>query len=217
VTLDERLPMNMVEEAPKTGRESAVWFNAALNTFIIEWASSPKFQSWFCRKLYRIYNKKRPPYIGEIMVKRIELTNSPEINDLQPLNTNSSEDFYYEFNLEYNGEIKIQLEFEVQLNWPKIRAASMLVSCKVVVMSFYARVKLCFMPSYKGKSWYSLVSAPAYDVHIEPVLGRFNKIALSKFPQLTTFLSSMIALKIQKFVWPNKRTLRIPYSRAVNV
>jgi len=58
----------------------------------------------------------------------------------------------------------------------------MLVSCKVVVMALVGRVKLYFMPAYKGKSWYAFVAEPAYDIHIEPVLGRFNKIALSKFP-----------------------------------
>lgn len=91
----------------------------------------------------------------------------------------------------------------------------MTVNVKVIFRSLYGRMLLFFTPSERGKSWYSFVAEPAYQISIEPVLGKMNKVALSKFPQLNTFLVSILSKKIRKYVWPNKRSVKIPKGKKI--
>jgi hypothetical protein len=37
-----------------------------------------------------------------------------------------------------------------------------------------------------------------------------NKIALSKFPQINALIVSILSKKIRKYVWPNRRSVKIP-------
>ena len=195
----------LVLDPQKVGRpESAVWFNDLIRTFLYEWKNSPRFIKYMCNKLKKGFNKDNPDYIGEIEVNNIEVGHeTPEIKDLIALEADS-DDFLYEFDLWFRGDVKIELEFEV-----KFSVAAVSVNVKVVLRSFYAKLRFCYVRSAKKPSWYSFVSEPVHQISLEPVLGKMNKIALNKIPQINTVLVSMLSKKFRKYVWPRKRAIKI--------
>ena len=205
--MDEDITTNPVQEPIKSGSpESAVWLNDLLATFISEWRHSEKFNSYICRRLKKVYNKDNPDYIGEIDVKSVELGNeSPEIKDFIRLETDNDLEFFYEFDLWFRGDLKMHLEFE--LKWS---VATILVNVKVILRSFYAKLRFFYTTSSLGSSWYSFISEPVHQISLEPVLGKMNKIALSKFPQINALIVSILSKKIRKYVWPNRRSVKIP-------
>ena len=195
----------LIAEPQKVGKpESAVWLNDLLRTFILEWRYSPKFIKYMCNKLQKGLNKDNPEYIGEIAVNDFEVgTQTPELKDLTALHSSSNE-FLYEFDLWFRGDVKVTLEFEL-----KFSVAAVLVNVKVVLRSFYAKLRFFYAQSSKKPSWYSFVSEPVHQITLEPVLGKMNKIALNKIPQINTILVSMLTKKFRKYVWPNKRPIKI--------
>jgi hypothetical protein len=195
-----------IEEPVKVGSpESGIWLNDLLSAYISEWRNSPKFKSYLCARLKKIFNKDNPDYIGEIEVKDVEIGDqAPELKDLIRLKTENVRDFFYEFDLWFRGDIKIHLEFE--LKWS---VAAFLVNIKVVLRSFYSKLRIFYTPSNIGTSWYSFISEPVHQIVLEPVLGKMNKIALSKFPQINSLLVSTLSKKIRKYVWPNKSAIKI--------
>jgi hypothetical protein len=195
----------LVAEPQKTGNpESAVWLNDLLRTFIFEWKNSPRFIKYMCNKLKKGFNKDNPEYIGEIEVNNIEVGHeTPEIKDLVQLEA-ADDEFLYEFDLWFRGDVKIELEFEL-----KFSVAAVSVNVKVVLRSFYAKLRFFYAKSCCKPSWYSFVSEPVHQISLEPVLGKMNKIALNKIPQINSVLVSMLAKKIRKYVWPHKRAIKI--------
>ena len=202
----ESFIFQVVEEPKRNGEvESAFWLNDLLNTFISEWRLSPKFNNYIRMKLKKIYNKDNPDYIGEIEVSDVEISDkAPEIKDLSPLQTGNDMEFYYDFELWFRGDVKIHLEFPL-----KFSVAEMNVSVKVVLRSFYGKVRLFYTPSKVGSSWISFLSEPVHQITMEPVIGKMSKIALSKVPQINSILVSRLSKKIRKYVWPNKKSLKI--------
>lgn len=195
----------LTQEPKKVGKpESAVWLNDLLRTFISEWRYSPKFIKYMCNKLQKGLNKDNPEYIGEITVSDIEVgSQTPELKDLIALQTTANE-FLYEFDLWFRGDVKVTLEFEL-----KFSVAAVLVNVKVVLRSFYAKLRFFYAQSSLKPSWYSFVSEPVHQISLEPVLGKMNKIALNKIPQINTILVSMLTKKFRKYVWPHKRSIKI--------
>ena len=192
--------------------ESALWFNSLFSTFMREWSESQRFLAYLCRRLKKVYNKDRPQFLGEISVPKVILEGkSPEINRIVPLECEPG-NFLHECDIWYKGALEFYLEFEA--HWT---VASVQVAVKVVLRSIYGRVRVFFCPSAVGKSWYSFIAEPAYQVLIQPVLGRQNKFELNRFPQLNTVLTSVLAKKLRKFVWPNRRSVKIPLSRTSEV
>lgn len=203
---DDKSEKPCVKEPDIAGEpESANWLNDLLDSFMSEWRHSPRFISYICRKLKKIYNKDNPEYIGEIEIKKVEIGDqSPEVKDFTPLETENDLEFYYEFELLFRGDIKIHLEFDI-----KWSVASLPVNVIVVLRSFYSKLRFFFSPSKTKCSWYSFVSEPVHQISIEPVIGKMNKIALSKIPQINTLLVSAFSRKLRKYVWPNKRSIKI--------
>ena len=188
--------------------ESAVWFNCLFSTFVKEWSESERFLSYLNRRLKKVYNKDRPQFLGEISVPKVILEGKPpEINRIIQLESDSGT-FLHECDIWYKGGLEFYLDFEA--HWT---VASVQVAVKVLVKGVYGRVRVFFCPSAMGKSWYCFIAEPAYQVEIQPVLGRQNKLELGRFPQLNSVLSALLARKIRKFVWPNRRSVKIPLSR----
>lgn len=203
---DNENESSFVKEPEKVGEpESAIWLNDLLDTFISEWRHSPKFIAYICRRLKKIYNKDNPEYVGEIEVKDVEIGQEPpEIRDFTPLETENDYEFLYDFELWFRGDVKIHLEFD--LKWS---VAAVPVSVKVVLRSFYSKMRFFYAPSKNKCSWYSFISEPVNQISIEPVIGKMSKIALSKIPQINTLLVSALSRKIRKYSWPNKRSIKI--------
>jgi hypothetical protein len=189
--------------------ESARWFNQVLKTFIYEWADSPKFQVYIQRRLTKVYNKDRPQFISVINVTNVEIFNQAlNIHNITPLVTSNEYEFYYDIDVNFKGEVKISLEFDLQ--WT---LATLSTSIKVVLKSLYGKLRLFYTPSDLGKSWYCFVSEPVTEIALDPILGKQNKLALSRFPQLNTFLVTILSRSIRKLVWPNRRPIKIPKGR----
>lgn len=203
---DNEHESSFVKEPEKVGDpESALWLNDLLDAFLSEWKHSPRFISYICRRLKKIYNKDNPDYIGEIEVKDVEIGDeAPEIRDFSQLETDNDLEFFYDFELWFRGDVKIHLDFD--LKWS---VASLPVSVKVVLRSFYCKLRFFYVPSKTKCSWYSFISEPVHQISIEPVIGKMSKIALSKIPQINTLLANALSRKIRKYVWPNKRSIKI--------
>lgn len=188
--------------------ESCLWFNEMLNTFVQEWSLSDKFQAYLCKRLNKVYNKKRPKYLSEISVRQVDIKEpAPEFKNFTPLECEQG-DFFYEVEVFFKGQVRIHLAFDIQ--WT---LGSLQVNAVVVLRALYGRLRLFFSPCHRGRSFYAFTAEPAFQIALEPVLGKDNKLVLSKYPQLTTFLVSILARKIRKYVWPNRRSLKIPKSR----
>lgn len=203
---NEDFEIHSIEEPIKCGTsESALWLNDLLSTFLSEWRVSPKFNDYIRAKLKKIYNKDNPSYIGVIEICDVEIGDqAPEVKEFTRLETENDNEFYYDFDLWFRGDVKIHLEFPL-----KFSVAEMNVSVKVVLRSFYGKFRLFYTPSRSGSSWYSFVSEPVHQITLEPVLGKMSKIALSKVPQLNSVLVSRLSKKIRKYVWPNRRAIKI--------
>mmetsp|Transcript_6660 Transcript_6660/g.11756 ORF Transcript_6660/g.11756 Transcript_6660/m.11756 type:complete len:764 (+) Transcript_6660:3332-5623(+) len=188
--------------------ESCLWFNDALNTFVQEWSLSAKFQDYACKRLNKVYNKKRPKYLSEIKVRRVDIKEpAPEFKNFTALESDPG-DFFYEVEVFFKGQVRIHLSFDIQWTF-----GSITVNAVVVLRALYGRLRLFFTPCHRGRSFYAFTAEPAFQIALEPIIGKDNKLVLSKYPQLTTFLVSILAKKIRKYVWPNKRSLKIPKSR----
>ncbi|CAG9331760.1 unnamed protein product [Blepharisma stoltei] len=186
--------------------ESSVWLNELLSTYISEWIDAPRFQKWICRRLKKVYNKDRPEIISEINVRNVELGGqSPIVSEFTPLSKDSELDFYYEFDLVFEGQVIINIDFQVLLGPAKIP-----IYVRIILHSFNGRVMLFYTPSDKGMSWYSLTAKPDLRITLEPVLGKANKVELKKFPQLIAFLMKGVDKKLEKFIFPNTRSIKIP-------
>lgn len=127
------------------------------------------------------------------------------MSDFTPLSKEGELDFFYEFNLGFEGEVVIDLDFYALLGPAKI-----LVTVKVKLNSFYGRLMLFYTPSDKGKSWYSFADTPALDVTIEPVLGKSNKFELKNYPKIMELIKQGVDKKLKKFIFPKKRSIKIP-------
>lgn len=191
--------------------ESANWLNLLLVAFFEEWTESSKFQRYICRRLKKIYNKKRPSYIGEIEVVKVEMgPSAPQFKDFTKLVTEHQWEFFHEIDVSFIGEIKIELDFQVKV------LTNFHVNIQVVVKSLFGRVQLYYCPSFKAKSWYSFIAEPAVNIGVEPIIGRMNKISLSDYPQVNAFIVNILLRKIPKYVLPNKRSIKIPKGRLLS-
>lgn len=45
------------------------------------------------------------------------------------------------------------LNTNILINWPKENYAKLPVEIKVAISTFTSRMRVCFVPSYLGKSW----------------------------------------------------------------
>jgi hypothetical protein len=188
--------------------ESCFWLNEVLSAFVQEWSLSSKFQAYACKRLNKVYNKKRPKYLSEITVIQVDINEpAPEFKNFTPLTCDPG-DFFYEVEVFFKGQVRIHLNFEIQWTLGSIQ-----VSAVVVLRALYGRLRVFFTPCHRGRSFYAFTAEPAFQISLEPVLGKDNKLVLTKYPQLTNFLVSILAKKIRKYIWPNRRSLKVPKSR----
>jgi len=52
---------------------------------------------------------------------------------------------------------------------------------------------------------------------LDPVLGNENKFALRSIPQLKSLIEDLFQKRLNKYVYPNKRPLQIPLTKATRL
>jgi hypothetical protein len=189
--------------------ESCQWFTEMLSAFVQEWGCSDKFKAYACKRFHKVFNKKRPRFLSEIIVLEVDVKEpAPDFKDFTPLSCEAG-DFFHEVQVSFKGQVRIHLAFELDWSLGKIP-----FDIVVVFRALQGRLRFFFTPCHRGRSFYSFATEPSFQIALEPVIGRDNKLVLGQYPQLTTFLLSILTRKVHKYVWPNTRSLKIPKSRA---
>jgi len=191
-----------------------------LGVFAQEWSKSGYFREKIMKALYTGFNKKKAKLIRQIKV--IDFTfgdKAPKVLGITCLPSDKFE-FLCDFELAYQGNLsfEIQVQFESQpflnmLNKDK----PLFIDAKILLKSLAGKLRICWVPSELGTSWFSFVGEPSLDLKIEPKIGK-SKLDLSGIPQVISILKDFLESKIRKMTYPYRKELDLPMSfRSIKV
>jgi hypothetical protein len=70
-------------------------------------------------------------------------------------------------------------------------------------------LRICYVESENGWSWFSFVGNPSFELKVEPILKSYN---LSKIPKMADLIKTALDNKIKLLCYPNKKRIDIPLS-----
>ena len=193
-------------ENPKNSEE-ALWLNKMLSVYIEEWSTSPKFQTYICKKLAKKLNKDNPKFIGDITVSNFTYEGpSPTVREFISRSENPA-DFHYDFFVTINGEATFTIVLPLKLG-----LLSTSISAVISVTDFAGSIRICFTSNSDDQSWYSLPEKPTLNLKIFPkIAGKFldvNSMSWARF-----IINKAIDKKLDNYIFPKKRSIKITKGR----
>lgn len=164
------------------------------------------------KDLHTGLNKKRPDFIGEIIVVGYEHRGLPPyINDIKHLTPilceNKDHESIVDVVFQLQGEIEIKLETMVKLEWPKIKIPVFLA---ITIKSLTAKCRYHYNSMDPDKCYLQWLGKPRMQIELIPVLGSdFNikNMSTSLISKLQDWVSNqLIAFEKEKIEIPLTET-----------
>jgi len=83
------------------------------------------------------------------------------------------------------------------------------ITAKILIKTFNGRIRICFVPSELGRSWFSFVGEPTLNMVIDPLIGE-NQYAISSIPQASSLITELITKKLKKMTYPYRKEIDLP-------
>ncbi|CAD8074449.1 unnamed protein product [Paramecium sonneborni] len=180
-----------------------------LKVLVNDWKESEYFKGKIKKILHKTFNKKRAAMLSEITVTELKIVgDSPSLSEIQALRQDVNE-FLCDMDLSFRGKIQIVLNTNIIINWPKEYQVP--VEIKITISTFTSRIRLCFVPTYLGKSWLSMIGQPVINLDIEPTF--LQKYNIAKIQQIADLIREFLIGKVKLMTYPNKLTIKIPLSK----
>ncbi|CAD8069904.1 unnamed protein product [Paramecium sonneborni] len=180
-----------------------------LRVLVNDWKESEYFKGKIMKILHKTFNKKRATILSEITVKELKIVGDPpSLSEIQALRQDVNE-FLCDMDLSFRGKIQIVLNTNIIINWPKEYYVP--VEIKITISTFTSRIRLCFVPTFLGKSWLSMIGQPVINLDIEPTF--LQKYNIAKIQQIADLIREFLIAKVKLMTYPNKLTIKIPLSK----
>jgi len=215
---DEDSPALLQEIHTKAGE--LVWINKMLKVFFLEWSRSAYFKEKIMKVLYTGFNKKKAKLIRQIKVLDFILGDkAPDLRSITYLPSDSIEflcDFELVLQSSVSFEIQVQFESQPILNMLN-KDKPLFIDAKIIIKSLTGKIRICWVPTEYGTSWFSFVGEPLIDLNIEPKIGK-SQFDLSGIPQVIAILRDFLDSRIRKMTYPYRKELDLPMAfRGVKV
>jgi len=192
--------------------ENTIWINKMLKVFALEWAKSGYFKEKIIKSFFKAFNKKRSKFIRRMNVKDVIIDPTfPDIRSIEVLPSNDFE-FLYDFHLVYQGNAFVEIETRIEPQ-PIISIFNgdepIPLSAKVLLKGLNAKIRLCWVPSEYGRSWFSFIGQPVLDVVVEPKIG-ISQFDIGALPQAKNLITELIMMRVKKMIYPYRKELDLP-------
>jgi len=194
------------------GPANLIWFNKMFKVFALEWAKSGYFKEKIMKIFFKSFNKKRSKFVRLIKIKDLIIEPKfPDIRSITPLPSDNFE-FLYDIHMVYQGNVMMEIETRLEPQ-PILNLFSggqpIPLSVKVWIKSLKGHVRICWVPSEYGRSWYSFVGQPIINLVVEPKLG-VSQFDIRALPIVKTLITDLINKKIRKMTWPYRKEVDLP-------
>ncbi|CAD8058189.1 unnamed protein product [Paramecium primaurelia] len=180
-----------------------------LKVLVNDWKESEYFKGKIKKMLHKAFNKKRVNMLSEITVTDLKIAGDPpSLSEIKALRQDVNE-FLCDLDLSFRGKIQIVLNTNIIINWPKEYQVP--VEIKITISTFTSRIRLCFVPTYLGKSWLSMIGQPVINLDIEPTF--LQKYNIAKIQQIADLIREFLIGKVKLMTYPNKLSIKIPLSK----
>jgi Maintenance of mitochondrial morphology protein 1/PH domain len=212
-------------EVPKRSpTESCEWFNLVLSKYFAEMQANELFVDKIRAKMQYRFNKiKKPNYVGPIVVEEVdigrELVQLDRISfaqrrqDSDAWLRNRSSELIGEAHVEYRGGASVKITFNVYINWPRPRFATIPVSAWLRIERVSGVLRLFAPSEVPSRISLAFIDMPLTDFSVRLIIGSTarNVNLTNTFPRVKNFLTATL----RKLIWktavsPNKVCLSFP-------
>ncbi|CAD8067976.1 unnamed protein product [Paramecium primaurelia] len=180
-----------------------------LKVLVNDWKESEYFKLKIKKTLHKSFNKKRTTMLSEIAVSDLKIVgDAPSLSNIQVLRQDVNE-FLCDLDLSFRGKIQIVLNTNLILNWPKEYQVP--IEIKITISTFTSRIRLCFVPTYLGKSWLSMIEYPVINLDIETII--LQKYNIANILQINDLIREFLIGKVKLMTYPNKLSIKVPLSK----
>ncbi|CAD8159001.1 unnamed protein product [Paramecium pentaurelia] len=180
-----------------------------LKVLVNDWKESEYFKLKIKKTLNKSFNKKRTTMLSEIAVSDLKIVgDAPSLSNIQVLRQDVNE-FLCDLDLSFRGKIQIVLNTNLILNWPKEYQVP--IEIKITISTFTSRIRLCFVPTYLGKSWLSMIGYPVINLDIETII--LQKYNIANILQINDLIREFLIGKVKLMTYPNKLSIKVPLSK----
>ena len=182
---------------------------SCLNKFLIaaclEWSTSQRFKNKIQKKLYVVFNGDTRE--TEIEVFNIQFGGPPfKIQSARSLRSEEQESLL-ELNISFPGFISLEINTSF-----KFFQSAIGVRAKAEIRGLNCVARICFVPAWLGRGWFSFIGDPILKIDIVPVLGNIT----IDYQTVRRYIENFLLDKLRKKVFPIKAPLRVPVSKKSN-
>lgn len=183
-------------------------FVSCLNKFLfaacLEWSTSQRFKNKIQKKLYVVFNGDPRENVSEIEVFNIQFGGPPfRIQSIRSLRSEEHESLL-EINISFPGFISLEINTSL-----KFFQSAIGVRAKAEIRGLNCVARICFVPAWLGRGWFSFIGDPILKIDIVPVFGIFT----IDYQMVRRYIENFLLDKIRKKVFPIKAPLRVPVSK----
>ena len=150
------------------------WLNAMLGRFFLAMYKTPELEAAIRQRLTKkIARVKKPDFITKLALQRIDTgTGAPLLTNPRLKDLTVNGDCTAEFDVEYNGGVRVELAATVRIDLGKRLGARevdivLAVTCKKLQGHMLAR----FKPPPSNRVWVTFEKAPKIEMKLEPIVS----------------------------------------------
>eukprot|EP00010_Vexillifera_abyssalis_P000287 CAMPEP_0201549198 /NCGR_PEP_ID=MMETSP0173_2-20130828/5693_1 /ASSEMBLY_ACC=CAM_ASM_000268 /TAXON_ID=218659 /ORGANISM="Vexillifera sp., Strain DIVA3 564/2" /LENGTH=292 /DNA_ID=CAMNT_0047958795 /DNA_START=260 /DNA_END=1138 /DNA_ORIENTATION=+ len=203
--------------------ESSHWFNLLLSKYFNEMRENPTFLNKVSAKLQQRFDKiKKPSYVGPIHIDRVDI--GDELLKIKHIamcrrreklldNNTTASELVGEAKVNYRGGASIKVSFNVYINWPRPKFATLPVSATIRLENIAGIMRFFAPATIPARVSMAFSSMPETEFGVRLVVGgntrHLNLTTL--FPRVRAWLTATLRKLIWKsIVSPNKMCFSLP-------
>lgn len=195
---------------PYLSKKEYNWINKFLNVMIKEWFINDFFY-WFIKKeLQDAINNDLPSFLGKFSFKEFKISKDSPIIHHIAMKKSEPFEILADLEISYNGCIHVVLETTVTITL-LTEPFVIPISVTLDLTSFFAIMRLCFIPLRQGQSWFSFMGEPVAEIKYTPLIDNVNYI--DKFPMVVSYLEKGLGIIFRKLIYPNRKDVVFPLSK----
>ncbi|ORE08242.1 hypothetical protein BCV72DRAFT_92740 [Rhizopus microsporus var. microsporus] len=182
-------------------RETA-WMNAIIGRLFLGMYKTDMFKEWVETKVKKKINTKRPQFLDEITVRKVDVGQTvPYITDPKLVSITAEGEIVAEATVEYQGGLAVEIQTDI--NWSyssRMKPIRMNVVLSVQLKKLFGRMMLKLKSPPSNRCWLAFYDMPEMEWKITPIVAD-KQITLSI---VTNAIESRIReVMAETFVLPN--------------
>ncbi|ORE16815.1 hypothetical protein BCV71DRAFT_182639 [Rhizopus microsporus] len=182
-------------------RETA-WMNAIIGRLFLGMYKTDMFKEWVETKVKKKINTKRPQFLDEIVVRKVDVGQTvPYITDPKLVSITAEGEIVAEATVEYQGGLAVEIQTDI--NWSyssRMKPIRMNVVLSVQLKKLFGRMMLKLKSPPSNRCWLAFYDMPEMEWKITPIVAD-KQITLSI---VTNAIESRIReVMAETFVLPN--------------